>query len=58
VEPAFDERDVTSILSGVFHLNANLADIADDVWAIRLHLEEDDEEEEEDEEEDRQGPSS
>jgi len=57
VEPAFDERDVTSILSGVFHLNANLADIADDVWAIRLHLEEDDEEEE-DEEEDRQGPSS
>jgi len=54
VEPSFDERDVTGILSGVFHMNANLAEIAEDVWAIRLLLEDDDEEEEE--EDDGQGP--
>jgi len=47
VEPSFDERDVSSILSGVFHMNANLAEIAEDVWAIRLLLEAGDEEEEE-----------
>jgi hypothetical protein len=47
VETPFDERDVDSILSGIFHLNANLAEIADDVQAIRLLLEDGDEEEEE-----------
>jgi hypothetical protein len=47
VEPAFDERDVTSILNGVFYLNVHLAKIADDIRAIRLLLEDGDEEEEE-----------
>ena len=51
----FDERDLGTILSGLFHMHANLADIADDVWAIRLRLEGDDEEEEEDEGEDGGG---
>ena len=36
MEPPIDDRDVDSILSGIFHLNANLAEIADDVKAIRL----------------------
>ena len=57
MEPPIDDRDVDSILSGVFHLNANLAEIADDVKAIRLLLENGDEEEEE-EEDDGQGPSA
>ena len=58
VEPPFDERDVTSILSGLCYMHANLAVIAEDVWAIRLRLEGDDDEEEEDESEDDggQGP--
>ena len=33
MEPAFDEGDVRGILSGLFHMHANLADIAEDVWA-------------------------
>jgi hypothetical protein len=49
VDPAFDRRDVDSILDGMFHMNANLADIAADIRAIRLLLEEDDGEEEEEE---------
>ena len=44
---AFDERDVTSILSGVFDLNTKLERIAEDLHAIRLFLEDGDEEEEE-----------
>ena len=55
MEPPFDERDVTSILSGIFDMKANLVEIADDVRVIRLLLEDDDEEEE-DEEDDGQGP--
>ncbi len=57
MEPPFDERDVTSILSGLFYVNASLNDIAEDVWAIRLRLEGEDEEEEEDDSEDGGGPS-
>jgi len=47
VDAPFDERDVTSILSGVFEINANLVDIRDELRIIRWLLEEDDEEEEE-----------
>jgi hypothetical protein len=50
VDAAFDQSDVDSILSGVFHMNAHLADIAEDIHAIRLLLEDDDEEEEEEDE--------
>lgn len=57
MDSAFDEQDVTSILSGLFYMHANLEDIAEDVWAIRLRLEGEDEEEEEDEGEDDGGPS-
>jgi hypothetical protein len=57
VEPEFDDRDVTSILSGLFYVNASLSDIAEDVWAIRLRLEGEDGEEEEDTGEDGGGPS-
>lgn len=46
----FDDRDVGSILSGVFDINARLAEIRDEVRAIRWLLEDEDEEEEEDEE--------
>jgi len=56
VERRLDDRDVTSILSGLFYMHANLKDIAEDVWAIRLRLEGEDEEEEEDESEDGGGP--
>ena len=49
VDAAFDERDVTSLLRGVFDMKASLAEIADDVRAIRVLLEDGDEEEEEDE---------
>jgi hypothetical protein len=57
VEPPFDERDVTSILSGLFYMHASLAVIAEDVWAIRLQLEGDDEEEEDQSEDNGgQGP--
>jgi hypothetical protein len=47
VESAFDRRDVTAILSGVFYINGRLADIANDIHAIRRLLEDGDEEEEE-----------
>jgi hypothetical protein len=47
VEPTFDERDKAAILSGMFHLQANLVEIAEDVWAIRRILEGDGDEEEE-----------
>lgn len=56
MEQPLDERDVTSILSGLFYVHASLSDIAEDVWAIRLRLEGEDEEEEEDEGEDGGGP--
>lgn len=49
MEPAFDERDVTSILSGVFDLNTKLERVAEDIHAIRRILEDGDEEEEEEE---------
>ena len=48
VEPVFDERDVTSIVTGVFYANVQLEEIADDIRRIRLLLEDGDEEEEED----------
>ena len=47
MDAAFDEQDVTSILSGVFDMRTSLAEIANDIRAIRLLLEDDDEEEEE-----------
>jgi hypothetical protein len=49
MEPLFDERDLTSILSGIFDMKVSLAQIANDVRAIRLLLEDGDEEEEEEE---------
>jgi hypothetical protein len=49
VDSAFDERDVDSILSGVFDINAKLSDILDELRIIRWLLEDDDEEEEEEE---------
>lgn len=48
---------MTSILNGLFYMQARLKEIAEDVWAIRLRLEGEDEEEEEDEGEDGGGPS-
>ena len=51
VEPAFDDRDVTSILRGVFDINANLVEIRDDLRIIRRLLEDEDGQEEEEEEE-------
>lgn len=47
MDAAFDDRDVDSILSGVFYINGHLADIAEDIRAIRLLLEDGDGEEEE-----------
>jgi hypothetical protein len=47
VDAAFDDRDVDSILSGIFHINSHFADIAVDIHAIRLLLEDGDGEEEE-----------
>ena len=47
MESSFDERDVTSILSGIFDMKVSLAQVANDVRAIRLLLEDDEEEEEE-----------
>jgi hypothetical protein len=52
VEPAFDDRDVASILRGVFDINANLVEIRDELRVIRWLLEDGDGEEEEEEEED------
>jgi hypothetical protein len=49
VDAAFDERDVTSILSGLFDINGRLAEILDELRAIREVLEDDGEEEEEEE---------
>ena len=46
---AFDERDVNAILTGIVDVNASLARIAEDVYAIRRVLEDDDEEEAEEE---------
>ena len=57
VDAAFDDRDVTSILSGVFDMKASLSQIANDIKAIRLLLEDEDEEEEE-EEDAGEGPSA
>jgi hypothetical protein len=53
VEAPFERGDAKAILSGVFHMNAHLADIARDVRVIRLLLDDDDEEAEEDDEDDR-----
>jgi hypothetical protein len=44
---AFDDRDVTAILSGVFDIKTHLAYIAEDVYWIRRRLEDGDDEEEE-----------
>jgi hypothetical protein len=57
VDAPFDERDVTSLLNGIFDVKASLADIANDVRAIRLLLEDGDEEEEE-EEDPGEGPAA
>jgi hypothetical protein len=46
VEPAFDDRDVTTIMSAVFDMKVRLDQIGDDVRTIRLILEDGDEEEE------------
>ena len=50
MEPGFDDRDVDSILSGVFDINANLVEIRDDLRIIRRLLEDEDGEEEEEKE--------
>lgn len=56
MEPELDDRDVTSILNGLFYMQARLRDIAEDGWAIRLRIEgENGEEEEEDTGEDEGG---
>jgi hypothetical protein len=47
VELPFDDRDVTSILSGVFDMNAKLEEIRDELRIIRWLLEDGDEEQEE-----------
>ena len=57
MEPELDDRDVTSVLSGLFYVNATLSDISDDVCAIRALLEGEDGEEEEDTPENEGGPS-
>jgi hypothetical protein len=49
VEREFDDRDVTSILSGRFDIDATLAETRDDVRIIRWLLEDGDEEAEADE---------
>ena len=46
MDAAFDDRDVMGILSGIFDMKVSLAQIAEDIKAIRLILEDDDEEEE------------
>jgi hypothetical protein len=46
VESPLERDDVTSIIGGVFDLNAKLAGIAQDVVAIRRLLENEDGEEE------------
>ena len=56
VEKAFDDRDVTSILSGIFDVKAYLAQIANDLRVIRQLLEDGDEGQEEEEED--PGPSA
>jgi hypothetical protein len=56
VSAAFDERDVTSILSGVFDIRSYLAHIAEDLHIIRELIEGDDDGEETEDEE--PGPSS
>jgi len=55
VESQFDNRDVTSNLSGLFYMHASFRDLAEDVWAIRLRLEGEDEDEEEEEDESENG---
>jgi hypothetical protein len=58
VEAAFDDRDVTAILSGVFDINRHLTYIADDVYVMRRRLEDGDDEEEEEEDNGGGGPES
>jgi len=50
VDGAADDRDVNAILSGIFDINAKLAEIRDDLQVIRWLLEDPDDEEEEEEE--------
>ena len=50
VDQVFSERDVNAVLTGIFDMKANLAQVAGDVRAIRLILEDEDEEEAEEEE--------
>ncbi len=45
--PDFEEGTDTLIIRSLFRMNAKLADIGEDVSAIRAYLEEDDGEEEE-----------
>ncbi len=45
MEPAFDERDVTTIMNAAFDMKVRLDQIGDDVRTIRLNLEDGDEEE-------------
>ena len=45
--PDFEEGTDTLIIRSLFRMNAKLADIGEDVAAIRAYLEEDDGEEEE-----------
>ncbi len=56
MESSFDERDVASVFAGIFDMKASLAEIANDVRAIRVLVEDGDDEEEE-EEAPEEGPS-
>jgi hypothetical protein len=58
VAAPFDERDVTSILSGVFDINAKLEEIRGELRLIRLLMENGDDGEEEEEEEEDPGSFS
>ncbi|MBA3433612.1 MAG: hypothetical protein H0U08_05925 [Actinobacteria bacterium] len=57
MDAAFGDRDVTSILNGVFFVNAHLTQIAGDIRIIRLLLEDGNEEEEEEEDSGERPPT-
>lgn len=49
VDATFDDRDVQSVMGGIFDIRATLEEIRDDLRVIRWLLEDGDEEEEEEE---------
>ena len=50
MDGVIDDRDVSTILSGIFDINAKLAEIRDDLQVIPWLLEDGNDEEEEEEE--------